>query len=49
MSRPMSAIGPKRTFAFAPHMSAFGGKADIPRYAIYSLYDPDKIFPQGFF
>jgi hypothetical protein len=25
----MSAIGPKRTFVFAPHMSAFGGKADI--------------------
>jgi hypothetical protein len=25
----MSAIGPKRTFLFAPHMSAFGGKADI--------------------
>ena len=25
----MSAIGTKRTFAFAPHMSAFGGKADI--------------------
>jgi hypothetical protein len=24
-----SAIGPKRTFLFAPHMSAFGGKADI--------------------
>jgi hypothetical protein len=25
----MSAIGPKRTSLFAPHMSAFGGKADI--------------------
>jgi hypothetical protein len=25
----MSAIGPKRTLAFALHMSAFGGKADI--------------------
>jgi hypothetical protein len=25
----MSAIGPKRTSAFAPHMSAFGGKADM--------------------
>ena len=23
-----SAIGPLRTFPFAPHMSAFGGKAD---------------------
>jgi hypothetical protein len=25
----MSAFGPKRTFLVAPHMSAFGGKADI--------------------
>jgi hypothetical protein len=25
----MSAIGPKRTFGFASHMSAFGGKADM--------------------
>jgi hypothetical protein len=25
----MSAIGPKRTSVVAPHMSAFGGKADI--------------------
>ena len=25
----MSAIGTKRTFAFAPHMSAFGGKANM--------------------
>jgi hypothetical protein len=25
----MSAIGTKRTFLFALHMSAFGGKADI--------------------
>jgi hypothetical protein len=25
----MSAIGPKRTSIAAPHMSAFGGKADI--------------------
>jgi hypothetical protein len=24
-----SAIGPKQTSAFAPHMSAFGGKADM--------------------
>ncbi|HXZ22508.1 MAG TPA: hypothetical protein VEH78_07065 [Pseudolabrys sp.] len=24
----MSAFGPKRTYRFAPHMSAFGGKAD---------------------
>ena len=26
-----SAIGPKRTFLFAPQMSAFGGKADIKK------------------
>jgi len=26
---PMSAIGPKRTFLFAPDMSACGGKAGI--------------------
>jgi len=25
----MSAIGPKQTSLVAPHMSAFGGKADI--------------------
>jgi len=25
----MSAIGPKRTSLAAPHMSAFGGKADM--------------------
>ena len=25
----MSAFGPKRTSAVAPHMSAFGGKADM--------------------
>src|SRR5262245_37989784 len=25
----MSAIGPKQTWAIAPHMSAFGGKADM--------------------
>jgi hypothetical protein len=27
----MSAYGPKRTFLVALHMSAFGGKADIPK------------------
>jgi hypothetical protein len=26
----MSAIGTKRTSLFAPHMFAFGGKADMP-------------------
>src|SRR5262249_51968060 len=29
----MSASGPKRTSVFAPHMSAFGGKADMPPLA----------------
>jgi hypothetical protein len=29
MPSPMSAIGPKRTSIVAPHMSAFGGKADM--------------------
>jgi hypothetical protein len=29
MNRGMSAIGPKQTSVFAPHMSAFGGKADM--------------------
>jgi hypothetical protein len=29
MIRGMSAIGPKRTLVRAPHMSAFGVKADI--------------------
>jgi len=28
--RAMSAFGPKRTYVAAPHMSAFGGKADMP-------------------
>ena len=26
----MSAIGTKRTYRVAPHMSAIGGKADMP-------------------
>jgi len=29
ITRQMSAFGPKRTSLVAPHMSAFGGKADI--------------------
>jgi hypothetical protein len=29
MSQPMSAYGPKQTSVDAPHMSAFGGKADM--------------------
>jgi hypothetical protein len=31
----MSAIGPKQTWASAPHMSAFGGKADMPFCTAY--------------
>ena len=30
MNSAMSAIGTKRTFLVAPHMSAIGGKADVP-------------------
>ena len=33
----MSAFGPKRTSLVAPHMSAFGGKADIGHHARMSL------------
>jgi hypothetical protein len=29
MNGRMSAIGPKQTWPSAPHMSAFGGKADM--------------------
>ena len=31
MKRPMSASGPKQTSLAAPHMSAFGGKADMTK------------------
>ena len=34
----MSAFGPERTFLAAPHMSAFGGKADI---AVFAYRDVD--------
>ena len=37
----MSASGTKQTFPFAPHMSAFGGKADMmqtPRVMIFRFY-----------
>src|SRR5262245_35898739 len=33
----MSAIGPKRTSLVAPHMSAFGGKADMTIWACLLL------------
>jgi hypothetical protein len=32
----MSAFGPKQTWVLAPHMSAFGAKADI-RYTRYEI------------
>jgi len=35
----MSAIGPKRTSLVAPHMSAFGGEADITLTLKMSAYD----------
>jgi hypothetical protein len=31
----MSADGTKRTYVVAPHMSAFGGKADVPLSEVY--------------
>src|SRR4029077_6947420 len=36
--RPMSAIGTKRTCRVAPHMSAFGGKGDMPFAPIRSYF-----------
>ena len=38
----MSAIGTKRTFRVALHMSAFGGKADMPLCAANVAYDPKR-------
>src|SRR5262245_54197610 len=35
MNTAMSAIGPKLTFLFATHMSAFGRKADMPLCTAY--------------
>jgi len=34
----MSAIGPKQTWACALHMSAFGGKADMPFCTAYVCF-----------
>jgi hypothetical protein len=31
LRRHETAFGPKQTFVVAPHMSAFGGKADMVR------------------
>ena len=38
----MSAIGTKRTSLVALHMSAFGGKADMPFCSAMSAYDPKR-------
>ena len=38
----MSAIGTKQTSLVAPHMSAFGGKADMPFALQMSAYDPKR-------
>ena len=38
----MSAIGTKRTYLVALHMSAFGGKADMTFCAAMSAYDPKR-------
>jgi hypothetical protein len=45
----MSAIGPKRTSLVAPHMSAFGGKADITVFSGIGgtrRYDPANALPR---
>jgi hypothetical protein len=40
----MSAFGTKRTYACAPHMAAFGGKADM-RWAVrMSAFDPKRTY-----
>ena len=44
----MSAIGTKRTFVIAPHMSAFGGKADMPFCAAYVRFDPKRTSPVSY-
>ena len=36
----MSAIGTKRTYRVAPHMSAFGGKADMARAMQNARFKP---------
>ena len=38
----MSAFGTKRTYRVAPHMSAFGGKADMPFALQMSAIDPQR-------
>src|SRR5215471_6454571 len=43
----MSAIGPKQTWSSAPHMSAFGGKADISdvMYRVISTWLTPEVRP----
>ena len=45
MSGAMSAIGTKRTCRVALHMSAFGGKADMPLCRQVSAFDPKRTSP----
>jgi hypothetical protein len=42
MNGGMSAYGPKRTSLIAPHMSAFGGKADMAPRRKMSACDPKR-------
>src|SRR5262245_64567396 len=43
MNGAMSIIGPKRTLMLAPHMYAFGGKADIDVTLCGSAEGPSKL------
>src|SRR4029079_5464208 len=45
----MSAIGPKRTLLFAPHMSAFGRKADMPFCSSSRCFERTRDFGQRCF
>ena len=39
----MSAIGPKRTSLVAPHIAAFGGKADITTQSLHELINDAEL------
>jgi hypothetical protein len=43
----MFVLGPKRTSLVAPHMSAFGGNADMTFAAHMSAYDPKRTLLRG--
>jgi hypothetical protein len=45
----MSAYGPKRTSLVAPHMSAFGGKADMEMTSYSTFGKSGKRAPHGSF